>query len=215
MSVRDLRSLFEILTVKRTDLEGDDKSTIVAYLEQLAAAAGDPLDPQDCDESSPVDWWQHYGFISRPPVGAEAFIARVGANAIALASRAIAALGVFGKMSDGDVALYSIGGNVIRLNANGSVSVLVKTANGKQWVARIDPKGGGSLKVLNGSGMAIEFSDEQGFVLNAGSKDITLACGTFQVLAGQANMNVGSIKLHAAAAKPMVAGANTAPSVFI
>jgi hypothetical protein len=214
MSVRNLRALFDILPIKRTGLEGDSQNTIVAYLQQLGAASGDPIDLSDGDESAPIDWWQHYGFVSRPPVGAEAFVARVGANAIALASRALNALGVFGKMSDGDVALYSMGGNVIRLNANGSVSVLVKTANGKQWVARIDPKGGGSLKILNGAGMAIEFSEDQGFVLNAGQKDITLSCGTFQVLASQANMNVGSIKLHAAATAPLQPS-STAPGVFV
>lgn len=215
MSAYDLAGLIDILPVKRSDLLGDGKSTIGIFLAEPEHSPDDPISPTDSDESPPVDWWQHYGFLSRPPPGAEVFAIRAGAQVFGIASRALAAAGIFGKMSDGDVAIYSIGGNVIRLNANGSLSVLVPTKNGKQFVARIDPKGAGELKVVNGAGMAIEFSEENGLVVNVGQKDVTFACKNFQVVGVATNLNTASTKTWAGASKPMVAGSNTAPGVFV
>ena len=218
MSAPDLAGLVEVLPISRSDTEGDDGGTVVAYAN---LAADDPDDPiqlaPDEKESTGLNWWQHYGFLSRPPAGSEALVMRIGAQAFAIASRALAASGMFGKMSDGDVAMFSVGGNVIRVNANRSISVLVPTDNGKQMVARFDPKKGGSFKMLTGDGLAMEFSKENGFVVNAGTANITFATqGTFQVNAqGGLLNNSPTFKSWMGATKPMVAANNTAASVFI
>lgn len=214
MSAYDLAGLIDILPIKRTELIGNAKNVIGVFLKSPDPSPGDPIDlGPDADESAPVDWWQHYGFLSRPPADAETLALRVGSQVFGIASRALAAAGVFGKMSEGDVAVYSIGGNVIRLNANGSISVLVPTANGKQLVARFDPKGAGEIKIVNGAGMAIEMSEASGVVINAGQKDVTIACKNFQVIGTATNLNTASVKLGITGGKPLV-GPGTAPWIF-
>lgn len=214
MSVYDFAGLVDILPIKRTELVGDSQSTLAVFLGFLDQSPDDPIDlGPDAEESASVDWWQHYGLLSRPPSGAEALVLRVGGQTFGLASRMLSAIG-FGKLGEGDVALYTIGGNVIRLNANGSISVLVPTANGKQLVVRLDPKGAGEIKVVNGAGMAMEFSEANGLTVNAGQRDVTIACKNFQVVAQAANLNVATLKTWAGASAPLQAS-STAPAVFV
>jgi len=212
MSAYDLAGLVDILPVKRSDLIGDNQSTIGVFLSEPERSPDDPIKP-DSDESAPIDWWQHYGFLSRPPANAEVLALRVGAQVFGIASRALASVAAFGKMGEGDVALYSIGGNLIRLQANGAINVLVPTKNGKQLVVRLDPKGADEIKIVNGAGMAIEFSEENGLVVNAGQKDVTFACRNFQVIGAATNLNTASVKLGVSGAKPLV-GTAASPQVF-
>jgi hypothetical protein len=207
--------MLDVLPIKRTELVGDNQSTLSVFLDFITPTSADPIDlGPDAEESAPIDWWQHYGFLSRPPSKAEALVLRVGGQTFGIASRMLSAFG-FGKLGEGDVAMYSIAGNVIRLNANGSISVLAPTDNGKQLVVRLDPKGAGEIKAVNGAGMSIEFSETAGLCVNVGQKDVTFACKNFQVVAAAANLNVGTLKTWAGASKPMVAGSNAAPAVFI
>lgn len=206
-------SFFDILTIKRTELLGDAKTIVKAIFQAPARAPGDdePIEGSD-DETLEADLWQHYGFVSRPPKNAQALYAQLGANIVAIATRVITAAKVFGSLGEGDVAVFSIAGNVIRLNANGSISVLVPTANGKQFVARIDPKGAGSLKMANGAGMAIEFSEENGVVINVGDKDVTIACGNFQVVGKSTNLYTASTRTWAGAKAPFAGGTTMLPA---
>ena len=209
---RRLQSLFSILPIKRTDVVGDDKSTIVAFQEQPPSTPGDPIDlGADADESTPIDWWQHYGFLSRPPDGAESLVVWIGSQAFSLASRALAAAGVWGKMTAGDVALYSVGKNAIRLNATGSISMLVPS-NGKQIVVSIQPKG--AIQFMLANGFYIELSEEQGFVVSTPGKDITLSGLNVNVNAMALNNNSAVLKTTIAASQPLVA-TSVAPGVFV
>jgi len=211
MSVYDLAGLVDVLPIARTTLRGDDDSTVLAYLESPAHDPQDPVArPADDAENAEVDWWQHYGFASRPPSGAEALVIRAGQQVFGLASRALAALGVFGKLKEGDVALYSMGGNLIRLNANGSISVLVPQKNGKQMVVRLDPEG--TIKGLVAPSYAFEFGKD-GCVINAADKDVTIS-GKIVTISAQAFINNSPvIKLNAAAALPLLPTSQN-PGVF-
>jgi phage gp45-like len=207
MSARDLIGLFSWLRVKRTEMIGKD-SNIVSVFSQTP-----PRDPQDDaqlpdvnDETEPAEWGEHYGFATRPPADCEHFAIRAGASIVSIASRMLSALAKAGKLSEGDVAIYSIGGNVIRLNANGSISCLVPTSDGKQMVIRLDPKGKGSLKWMNSAGMCIEASEENGIALNAGDKDITLAGKNIQINGMALNNNCPVFKSTITATTPFTGG---------
>ena len=220
MSVPDIASIFDVLRVKRTELIGDAKSVISAFFKTPDADSTDPiqLKPGE-DETAPVDWWQHYGFVSRPPKDAEALLARFGANIFAVASRLLAAASVYGKLSEGDVALFSIGGNTIRLNADGAVSILVKSESGNMSVIRLSPgsgeEKGANLKVLVDPGLVFEMSKENGIVMNAGDKDVTIAGKAVNITAMQLNNNVGLNKLHMGAVSPLITPTAAAPNVFM
>lgn len=216
MSVPLIRDIFDILTVKRTELLGDAKSTLGVFFK--GTKEEDPNDPieLDVDETAPADLWQHYGFISRPPAGSQGLVARVGANMFTLASRALAAVKVFGQLGEGDVAMYAEGGNVLRLNKSGTVTLLVPTESGKQMVVHFSNKKNGSIKAVVPPGLAIEVSEENGISLNAGNKDVTIAGKQVQIIAATLVNEVGSNKLWAGAVGPLLAGATSqaAPGVF-
>lgn len=212
MSAYDLSSIFDVVPIKRTDLVGDTLSTIVAFLRGPSRAPDDPMSAEpDEDESTEIDWWQHYGIMSRPPDGSEALIARVGAQSFAIASRFLGATG-FGKLNAGDVALYSVGKCAIRLNANGSISVIAPDLRGKQMIMRFDPKG--EITMMLGNGFIAQLSEANGFVVNVPNKDITLAGRNVNIVA-QALINAAPVfKANAAGAKPLAADSLN-PGIFV
>jgi len=211
MSVPSIADIFDILTVKRTELLGDAKSVFGVFFN--ATGEEDPNDPIKLsdDETVPSDMWQNYGFISRPPAGAQALIARVGANIFTLASRALAAIKVFGQLAEGDVAMYSEGGNVIRLNKKGDATILIPTESGKQLVVHFSNKGNGSIKAIVPPGIAIEVSEDNGILLNAGEKDVTIAGKQVQIVAQMFVNESGSVKLHKGAVAPFPGGSTSKP----
>lgn len=200
-------SILDILKVKRTEMIGDAKNVVQAFFEAPKQATEDTwTEQQESDESAPVDTWQHYGFVSRLPKGAEALVMRFGQSAYAIASRALTAAKVFGSLGEGDVALYTSGGNVVRLNTDGSITMLSPSGS-KQHVLHINKDG---LKFVTAHGIAFEISDKNGFYVNAGDKDITLATtGNVQHVAKQQLDHVGVHYLHAGAKLPMAGGAAT------
>lgn len=211
-------SILDILKVKRTEMIGDAKNVVQAFFEAPKQATEDTwTEQQESDESAPVDTWQHYGFVSRLPKGAEALVMRFGQSAYAIASRALTAAKVFGSLGEGDVALYTSGGNVVRLNTDGSVTVLVPDGK-KHIVIHASAKSHG-IKAMTAGGMTFEMSDENGVSLNAGSKALTLSSSLMvQVVAPQCALEVGVLKTNMAAKTPLVgvaALAPGAPNIFI
>lgn len=181
----DFGDLLEVLTVKRTELIGKLGTIVAAFAEAPEKDADDPSSVDAEEISEPSEWWQHYGFVSRPPKGAEYLNMRVGATIVAFASRALAAADAYGKMGEGDVGLYSVGKNTIRLAKSGAISMLVPS-NGKQIAFRIDPNG--SFKVMLGNGFFLELSEENGFAVSTPGKDINLA-GKNAITTGSAFIN--------------------------
>lgn len=216
MAAPDLTALLDVWRVKRTELAGKAKQWVAAYLAFPSPDPDDPIESSDV-ETEPAQWWQHYGFASRPPADAESLVVRAGATFAAIASRVSSA--VYGSLGVGDAAMFTAKGNVLRMNASdGSVTLLVPDGK-KQWVVSIKPGAKGGLRVVTPGAMAVEMSDENGITLNAGNKPLTLASSQMvQIVAPQLVNQCGVVKLHAAAAKPLVgvaALAPGAPNVFI
>lgn len=210
-----ISKLFDFLTVKRTEMVGDDGDIVSTVFE---APERDPDDdsvwPEQTDETDGSEWWTPYGLYCRPPDGSESLVVRAGDAFIAIASRVLGLKDLVGKLSPGDVALYSMGGNVLRLNADGKVSLLVRTKNNKHFVAVVDPKGSGTFKAMNGAGMCVEMSEENGIVLNAGDKNITLAGKNIAINGMSLNCNVASNKTWMGASSPLVP-TSAAPGLFV
>lgn len=203
-------AILDFLTVKRTDLSKADESMTEMFFENPERNPQDvaPID----NECGPGEWWQSYGLASRPPTGAQALMLRAGDVMVGIAARIAAAKEIIGLLSPGDVALYSSGKNLIRLNANGSIAIRAKDKKDRDMVAYVDPKGP-SVKVVVAD-MAIEVSEENGIVLNAGNRPITLAGSTIQLNGQSLNCNVPTSKLHMGASMPLQAS-SAAPGVFV
>jgi phage gp45-like len=213
-----LEALIDIATVKRTELLGDAKNVISAFFSTPDKHPDDQwADQSPTDESEPVDCWQQYGFVSRLPKGAQAVLLRWGENTFAIASRVMVAARVFGQLAEGDVALFALPGNMIKLGADGSIVFRVPTDNGQDMVLVLSGKDGGSLKFVIPSGPAVEWSAKNGITHNAGDKPVTNSSTTkIQNIAAQMVDEVGVHKLHMAASKPMVGVAClAAPNLFV
>lgn len=223
MSVYDISGLFDVARLKRTELVGNIKSSILAFFSAPEQDEGSGIElPPDCNESFGVDWWQHYGFASRPPEDSESLLVRVGAEAYAIASRAISAAKAYGQLSEGDVALYSMGGALLKLAKNGAVTLLVPTKDKKQTVIHVSSEDG-SIKGIVPPGLTFEISPKNGICLNAGDKNITLAGKTIQFVGTSCNINTGNVKLGVNGARPLgwTVGSSTAavtvpvPNIFV
>ena len=204
-----LSGIIDVARIKRTELMGDAKDVIAAFFETPEQDADEGVSES---ESEPVNWWQQYGFVSRPPAGAESLFVRLGKQAFAIASRTLAAAGIFGQLNEGDVAIFSLGKNVLRMNADGSVMLLKLTKSDKHLVITVTKDD--EIKVLVPDGPHFEMSKKQ-TVLHAGNARLTLASNVaVQVVAPQMLNEVGINKLHMGAVRPMVAP-NAAPNLMI
>jgi hypothetical protein len=210
--------MFDIRKVKRTDLLGNAKNIIATFFEEPKRNPKDPwVDQTPIDESEPADSWQDYGFISRLPAGAEALVYRFGQSLYTIASRALAAATVFGKMKEGDVAIYSIGGNVIRVNADGSVTILAPDGK-NNMVFSMSPKRH-AITLMTAGGRGIIISDDDGITIHGGDKEVTTySQKAIQNIAPEMNDMVGTHSLHVGAKRPLNAAtvaAGGAPNVNI
>lgn len=216
MSAHDLAGLVDVWKVKRTELAGKAKDLVSVI---FAIPERDPEDtaplPDTSGETEPASWWQHYGFASRPPANAESLVIRAGATFAAIASRVVG--GLYGKLGVGDVAMWSTGGAILRLNADASVTLLVPSG-GKQWVVSLQPGPKGGLRIISPRGMAVEMSDTNGISLNSADLPLTLAGKKIQIVGQEVIINGGAVKLGMKGAVPLVGvGSLTpgAPNVFI
>lgn len=195
--------LLEILTVKRTDLIGKAATIVSVFFEAPEKDAEDESGVTAEEISEPAEWWQHYGFASRPPEGAESMVLRAGATVASIASRALAAADAYGKLGKGDSCLYSVGKNTIRLAASGAISMLVPS-HGQQIVFRIDPKG--SFKVLLANGFYMELSEENGFAVATPGKDQSFNGRNFQFVGVALNNDCAVLKTNKMAGVPLTTG---------
>lgn len=205
-------SFVDVWRVKRTELAGKAKQWVAAY---FAFPDPDPADPVEVsgDETEPAQWWQHYGFASRPPADAESLVIRAGATFAAIASRVSAA--VYGSLGVGDCAMFTVKGNVLRFNASDASVTLLVPDGSKQWVVNLKPGSKGGLRVVSPQGMTVELSDTNGITLNAGDKPLTLAGKSVQIVAPEATFAAGVIKLGVAAVKPLNTTSGLVPNVFV
>lgn len=158
--------------------------------------------------------WSHYGLAYRPPApdGADvcqALCQTIGGKRSVTATRDLRAADVHGALNEGDVALWSVGKNMLRLNANGGVSLLLRGDTDAS--IGIEPDGAilfanrwGSMS-LDGDGFKVVTADGGALVLNS---------KVFQALAQLGDLEVGALKTHAAASAPLTP-TSAAPNVLV
>lgn len=206
--------MFDVLRLARNTAAGVAKDVLAVVLRSPVADPDDEGAPPET-EGEEHEWWQHYGFVSKLPKNADAevFRLKLGTWAIALASRVVSTIGVYGQLSDGDVGLYSTGKQVLRLNADGSVSLVKLTKSGQHLVVTITKDD--EIKVVHPDGPYFEMSKSTLTMIHP-TAPVTIHSGVaVQIIAPTLVQEVGVVKLHAGASKPMVASTNTAPNVFI
>jgi hypothetical protein len=149
--------------------------------------------------------WQQYGFTSRPaaPDGdgkCQALTANIRGMRAVVATRDTRGPASHGALNAGDVALWSIGKNAVRCNADGSIALLKQGAEEDSGIV-IDKDGALSIFTpfgiiqLNADGFAVILK-EGGVSLSLSPKDITL-------LGPKCSISTGTVALGVGAAVPL------------
>lgn len=190
MAAPSIKDIFHIgIDILRTSLSDKTKKIIA----QIGSVEEDDV----YDDA--VEWWQHVGFVSRPPKAIDekntpqAIIIRRGSSDVAIASQDLRGLDLYGNLAEGETCIYAPGpdGSAqarILLKADGSINLFTKGDNesgGKGMGVFINPDGSisiagtegnavllgsdGSLKMFNGSG-GIQIKDDGHIKLASGSK---------------------------------------------
>lgn len=210
MAAGDLKGFMQVgFDILSTTVE----TTTKKILAQIGNVVGQTVD------SDNVEWWQHYGFASRPPKpepgksAAQAVVLRGGDHDIAIASQDLRGLELYGQLDHGEVCIYAAGedGNAqarVLLKKNGSINLFTKkgnTADGAGMGIFVDPDG--SISLAGGSGAGFQLSADN-------SVKLFNAAGSFQIKADGKMRVASKTKLDISA--PAIAlggGAASAPVV--
>lgn len=194
------------------------RTTVSATTKRILAQTGSITGKTpDADN---VEWWQHVGFVSRPPkpepgkAAAQAVVVRQGGNDVAIASQDARGLELAGQLADGEFCVYAPGEDGkaqarILGKKDGSLHLFTKKGNvdgGKGITVSIGSDGAvsiassegnavllgsdGSVKVFNGSG-ALQIKPDGHIKIASGSK---------------VEISGGSITLGGPAALPLAVG---------
>lgn len=169
-----------------------------------------------------VEIWGHYGFTSRPaaPDGAkrcQTIAADIGGRKVALWTSDVRGSEHFGKLSAGDVALWSVGKNALRLNNDGSIAAINRTNNADSLMM-IEKNG--QITMLNEWGKMTLGPEGFSVVLSNGAM-FSLTKTGFTVQCQQLSLNTSSVGLGVGAAVPLSAvflpipGSKVVPNVFV
>jgi phage gp45-like len=101
---------------------------------QLGSVVGKTTDTDN------AEWWQHYGFASRPPKpeagkeAAQAVVVRMGDHDIVLASQDLRGLELYGALDHGETCIYAAGSDGkgqarVLLKKDGSINIYTKEGN--------------------------------------------------------------------------------------
>lgn len=191
------------IDILRTTLDAGT-NTIRAFLGNATAGGR---------EEDEAEWWQHSGFVSRPPKAqkgvkngaAQALYLRSGGRDAVIASRDPAGQKLAGSLADGETCLYASGRDGtgqarVLLKANGSIALYTSTGASAQALAVIVDPESDSITLINSTGNGIVI-DATGVKLTAGDSGISLnADGSIKVIATQqAQVDGASILLGSAA----------------
>lgn len=163
---------------------------------QLGSVVGKTTDTDN------AEWWQHYGFASRPPKpdagkeAAQAVVVRMGDHDIVIASQDLRGLELYGALDHGEVCIYAAGpdgtGQARALfKKDGSVSLFSRQGNtpgGTGMLIQLDATNN-ALRLLNGSGHGL-IIDGDAVTLTTGTAALSLTAGGDVKLVGTGKTQV-------------------------
>ncbi len=169
-------------------------------------------------ESDNVEWWQHVGFLSRPPKPAakqaacQGVVIRRGDHDICVASRDLRGQDLAGSIGDGESCMYAAGEDgtgQARFLLKGNGNAAIYTTNG-------NVAGGSSVTIQANSDGSINLASEYGgisisssgiMLAAAGGAGIQLGSdGAVTIIGTSVAVNGGSVSLGANAAMPVIYG---------
>lgn len=182
--------------------------TVIADTKAIMVQTGDAA--TNTVEADYVEWWQHVGFISRPPKAeagkrsAEAVAIRQHGNDVIIASRDLRGLELAGALQEGETCVYAPGtdgtaqGRIL-LKADGSVAIYTlegNAAGGASCTIQVRPSG--EIHLASPLGGISITSDKLTLLSAAGSGVECSASGVSIV--GNTNIINGSVVLGDATA---------------
>jgi hypothetical protein len=181
------------------------KTTVSEKTKSIVAQLGDVV--SEVVDSDNAEWWQHVGFVSRPPKPApgeqacQAVGIRTSSNDVILATRDLRGQTLSGQIGDGETCVYAAGatgtaqGRVL-LKSDGSVNVFTRDGNtdaGQAVIIRVGADSGIDLQSKYG---AIKIASD-GITLTAGSAALKLGSDGRVTLGGQVVQVRGQVALFA------------------
>lgn len=211
MAALSLSDIFQFAHVLKTRITDKTKKVVA----QIGSVNGEGQ-----VDSDNVEWWQHVGFVSRPPKAekgkeaAQAVVIRQGNYDAAIASQDLRGIELAGQLKDGETCLYAPGADGeaqarMLLKADGSINLFTKAGNesgGTGMGIFINPSG--AVSILNPGGAAILVGDDGSIKLFNGSGGIQIKeNGAIKISSGGAlELSGGSITLGGFAALPLAIG---------
>lgn len=205
MAAPDLRSLlhvgYDILT-----------TTVNRATNKILAQLGD-VHKQQTDTDN-AEWWQHVGFVSRPPkpvagkTAAQGVAIRAGDHDVVIASQDLRGLDLYGNLDHGETCTYAPGpegtgqARIIH-KKDGSINIYTtdtNTAAGQAVYLRVAPDG---ISIVAPWG-SVKF-DATGFhVVHAGGATLNLGGvsglpSPLDVIASYFAVNAGAVKIEGSA----------------
>lgn len=207
-------SISDVLMVGIDILRTTVSATTKRILAQTGSVVGKTTDADN------VEWWQHVGFVSRPPkpepgkAAAQGVGFRQGGNDVIFASQDARGLELAGQLADGEFCVYAPGEDGkaqarILGKKDGSLHLFTKKGN---------TDGGKGITVSIGSDGAISIASSEGNAVllgSDGSVKVFNASGALQIKAdgsvklasgGKVEISGGSITLGGLASLPLAVG---------
>lgn len=196
------------------------KTTVSTKTKSIVAQLGDVV--SSTVESDNAEWWQHVGFVSRPPrpvAGSDACQAvgiRARSHDVIIATKDERGQTLSGQIGDGETCLYGAGsdGNAqgrVLCKGDGSVNVFTRDGNTDAGQAVIIRVGADSEIALQSKYGALRI-DEDGITLTAGQASLKLGSDGRVTLGGQVVQVRGQVALIAGAQATLV-GQSATPVV--
>lgn len=170
---------------------------------------------------SAAELWAHYGLAYRPPASAgknrcQALAVPIAGGRAVIATRDARSSEAAGALNDGDVALWSVGKNAVRVNADGSIALIQQGASTDAMIAI---QKNGSIVLSNQWGQ-IELGPKGFLVVTADGCSLKAGQAQCQMLAPQCFVTGGVVGLGVAPAAPLTLQPLTgvtkpAPNIFI
>lgn len=191
------------------------KTTVSAKTKSILAQLGDVVN-QDIDADN-AEWWQHVGFVSRPPKplagkkACQGVVVRKGDHDVVIASKDERGQELAGTLADGETCLYAPGSDGasqarVLLKDNGSINLYTtngNTSGGPGMGIFINPDDD-SISIVNSEGFGIVIKPD-GVYITARDSALSLKASGEASLVGKGQTQVdGSTIVLGSTAVPVV-----------